>query len=73
MPVTFDLELCDGCGMCDAVCPGDVIHLHLAKSKSEIDVPYLKYPDECWHCGSCRQVCEVDAITIVFPPEMLVI
>ncbi|RLI00174.1 ferredoxin, partial [Candidatus Bathyarchaeota archaeon] len=34
---------------------------------------YLKYPDECWHCGACRQDCPVEAITIRFPPEMLLI
>jgi NAD-dependent dihydropyrimidine dehydrogenase PreA subunit len=34
--------------------------------------PVIKYPDECWHCGSCRQDCPVGAIRIVFPLQMMV-
>jgi NAD-dependent dihydropyrimidine dehydrogenase PreA subunit len=34
-------------------------------------VPLVKYPDECWHCGSCRLDCPVEAIAIRFGPEML--
>jgi NAD-dependent dihydropyrimidine dehydrogenase PreA subunit len=33
----------------------------------------LKYPEECWHCGSCRQDCPEGAIEIQFPPDMLTI
>jgi len=35
--------------------------------------PYLPRPEECWHCGSCRQDCPTEAISIVFPAEMLCI
>ena len=71
MPVVFDLELCDGCGKCDAACPGDVINL--ARPADRKKTPYLRYPDECWHCGSCRQVCPLKAVSVVFPPDMLCI
>jgi NAD-dependent dihydropyrimidine dehydrogenase PreA subunit len=37
----------------------------------ETKIPTVKYPDECWHCGSCRLDCPVTAITIKFGPEML--
>ncbi|MBT3991577.1 MAG: ferredoxin family protein [Rhodospirillaceae bacterium] len=85
MPVEFDYSICEGCGECDALCPGDVIYMrprgeadpvndnlsgtydHIKKPK----VPYLKYTEECWHCGSCRQDCPNEAITVVFPPDML--
>ncbi len=68
MPVAFDYELCDGCGKCAAVCPGDVIYM---RSAPEHRVPFNRYTDECWHCGSCRQDCPPKAIRIVFPPDML--
>jgi NAD-dependent dihydropyrimidine dehydrogenase PreA subunit len=37
----------------------------------EKKIPMVKYPDECWHCGSCRLDCPTEAITICFGPEML--
>ncbi len=93
MPVVFDLELCDGCGKCGRICPGDVIYMHRAEKTAgpngsgevvrinpqRLDVgthldkksPYLPRPEECWHCGSCRQDCPRKAIRIVFSPDML--
>ncbi|MBU2497597.1 MAG: ferredoxin family protein [Proteobacteria bacterium] len=68
MPPVFDMEKCSGCGLCDAICPGDVIYM---KDRDKEKEPYLKYPEECWHCGSCRQDCPEGAITIRFPPDML--
>ncbi|MFH1123393.1 MAG: ferredoxin family protein [Pseudomonadota bacterium] len=68
MPPVFDMEKCSGCGLCDAICPGDVIYMKNGGKEKE---PYLKYPEECWHCGSCRQDCPEGAITIQFPPDML--
>jgi NAD-dependent dihydropyrimidine dehydrogenase PreA subunit len=91
MPVTFDLSICDGCGKCDAICPGDVIYMHRPAwvddgsgtprqvNAARLDIgyhvdkksPYLPKPEECWHCGSCRQDCPKQAITVVFPPDIL--
>lgn len=70
MPVAFDYAKCDGCGTCSAVCPGDVIHM---RGKPREKLPYNRYADECWHCGSCRQDCPQQAITVVFSPDMLCI
>jgi adenylylsulfate reductase subunit B len=70
MPPVFDMEKCTGCGLCDALCPADAIYM---KERGEQKEPYLKYPQECWHCGSCRQDCPEGAITIIFPPDMLTI
>ncbi|MDP7626087.1 MAG: 4Fe-4S dicluster domain-containing protein [Rhodospirillales bacterium] len=93
MPVIFNLDKCDGCGICDNICPGDVIYMHRPKmmpvekglgkmhkvnpyrlgftSYPEKKSPFLPRPQECWHCGSCRQDCPQEAITVVFPPDML--
>lgn len=70
MPVAFDYELCNGCGVCSAVCPGDVIYMRGERGDK---LPFNRYADECWHCGSCRQDCRRKAISIVFPPDMLCI
>ncbi len=70
MAVAFDLDLCDGCGVCNSVCPGDVIYM---RGKPGEKLPFNRYPNECWHCGSCRQDCPQKAISIVFPPDMLCI
>jgi NAD-dependent dihydropyrimidine dehydrogenase PreA subunit len=43
------------------------------QTAEDADIPYLKYPEECWHCGSCRQDCPDEAIEIEFPPDMLCI
>jgi len=69
MPPVFDLDTCTGCGICEE-CMADAIYLKEVKGKK---VPYLKYPDECWHCGSCRQDCPAEAIKIIFPDTWLAI
>ena len=69
MPALIDADLCIGCGTCQA-CPGDVIHLEEVGGRL---LAVVKYPDECWYCGSCRQDCPVSAIAIQFSPAMLVI
>ncbi len=83
----IDMSKCDGCGKCGMLCPGDIIHMRPrmsddppnalrasaspASQKKMAKVAYLKYESECWHCGSCRQDCPVEAISVVFPPDML--
>jgi adenylylsulfate reductase subunit B len=69
MPPIFDLEKCTGCGICEE-CMADVIYM---KKGGDQKIPYLKYPEECWHCGSCRQDCPTQAIKIIFPSTWLTI
>ena len=66
MPPLIDFEKCSSCGMCEDICPGDIIHMD-----STMDKPSILFPDECWYCGSCRDVCPSDAIRYHFPDSML--
>ncbi|MFQ5857209.1 MAG: ferredoxin family protein [Anaerolineae bacterium] len=67
MPIVIDEKIClDGCTICDVFCPGDIIYRE-ARDKP----PEVKYQDECWYCGACALFCPVDAVSVVFPPEML--
>ena len=66
VPVTVDASLCiEGCTLCIDVCPLDSLALDPETGKAHM------YVDECWYCGLCEQACPSDAITIVFPQEML--
>jgi len=67
MPIVIDANLCkDGCTICDYFCPGDIIYRESPK-----EMPVVKYQDECWYCGICADNCPVDAITVVFPENMV--
>ncbi len=64
--IYFDEKACDGCGMCVEVCMCDAFEKNPEKGKP----PILKYPDECWFCGSCITHCpnkEEGAIKLVTP------
>jgi NAD-dependent dihydropyrimidine dehydrogenase PreA subunit len=60
------MKKCTRCGLCDAICPAEVDCMQTSADKK---TPYLKYPDECWHCGTCRQDFPDEAIEIQFPPD----
>ncbi|KKM10481.1 4Fe-4S ferredoxin [Clostridiales bacterium PH28_bin88] len=60
LPIKIDLNRCNGCGLCEKNCPGDLIFM-------QDGLPVVKYPDECWFCGACRIDCPEACIQIVFP------
>ncbi len=62
MPAVIDDSKCTGCGICDEICPGDIIYMSEDGSKAVI-----RYPEECWNCGSCRIECPEDVISYIFP------
>lgn len=65
MPPVFDYQKCNGCGICELYCPGDVIYMEGGDKDSRR--PVLKYPEECWHCGICRLDCRRGAVSYKFP------
>ena len=65
MAAKIDQNLCQRCGTCYDICPQDVFGFQ------EDEIPTVDYPDECWYCGACVIHCPVDAVSIIFPDEML--
>ena len=71
MPPVFNREKCTGCGYCDSICPADAIYMRDAGEKEE---PFLKYPEECWHCNACVFVCPVEgAVELRIPLPMMLL
>lgn len=64
MPPRIDASRCNLCGVCQDVCPGDILHT------SGGVAGLVRYPDECQHCDICRVECPEGAITIEFPWSM---
>lgn len=77
MPPIINYERCIGCEICDKRCLTDVFYTVPRAEAVEvlgrrvIKEVFVKYPDECWHCGVCRLDCPTDAIHYEFPSGML--
>ena len=65
MPPVIDLDKCTSCGICEEVCPGDILFLDRGKEH------LVRYPWECDHCAICRIDCPEEAVEIVFPLDQL--
>ena len=57
---------CIDCGNCVERCPDYII------DRTEEDGPFIRYPQECWHCAACRIGCPTGSIDIEFPITHLV-
>ncbi|MBI4968741.1 MAG: 4Fe-4S binding protein [Rhodospirillales bacterium] len=66
MTAVIDKKKCNGCGLCALYCPLDVIYM-------EDGIGHVVYPDECWHCGACRQECAKGAVRFEFGAMMLAV
>lgn len=63
MPPIIDHEKCTGCGTCAKICNSQIFVHAPQKDK----VPFIKFPDECWHCDSCVLDCPSGAISLRIP------
>ncbi len=61
---SIDLDKCTGCGICDQVCPADVIHMEpvevadaVAGLHREKWLPAIKYQQHCVTCFNCELFC----------------
>ena len=53
----FNSAACNGCGMCDAVCPHGVFN----RNGRTIT---LAHAESCMECGACQNNCPTNAITV---------
>ena len=65
------LEKCTGCGVCDVVCPADVIHMEPAGApdaisglRSAFALPAIKYREHCITCFSCEIFCPEQIVDV---------
>lgn len=61
-------EICNGCNKCVDGCPMAMIF----PAEKLGGPPVVRYPDECWYCGSCVMVCPTQppAIDLIHPLNM---
>ena len=57
---------CIDCGNCVERCPDYILE------RVEHEGPFVRYPQECWHCAACRIGCPTGSIEIEFPITHLV-
>ena len=58
-----DYDKCIGCGLCEKVCPGGILHLN-TEHKCEMDKIDSFGWNGCWKCEHCLAVCPKGAISI---------
>jgi NAD-dependent dihydropyrimidine dehydrogenase PreA subunit len=57
----IDRLLCIDCGLCEYVCPTDVLRFTDGKV-------HIVYPDDCCNCMECIFICPTDAV--ILTPEV---
>ena len=55
--LVYNAELCNGCTMCEAVCPHAVFAMNGRKAR-------LVQPQACMECGACQVNCVTGAIRV---------
>lgn len=55
----LDQERCNGCGICFACCPQDVLRMDENTGKA-----FIKYPEDCIACWACEYFCPVKCIEV---------
>lgn len=67
----IEIEKCTGCGVCDIVCPADVIHMEpvddpegLPGYRSTGLLPVIKYRQHCITCFSCEIFCPEQIVDV---------
>ena len=61
--VTIDENKCVGCNACANICRMQTILPNAVPGNP----PVVAYPDECWYCGCCVEVCRTGALSMNLP------
>ena len=63
--VTFDVERCKGCGLCEMVCPKKIVSLAHEKINTKGYHPAeCTDPEKCIGCAFCATMCPDSVITV---------
>ena len=62
--VTFDDNLCKGCGLCVSACPKHIIELKDEFNKKGYKRAGITKPEECIGCAFCATMCPDCVITV---------
>jgi Pyruvate/2-oxoacid:ferredoxin oxidoreductase delta subunit len=67
----IDIAKCTGCGICDVVCPADVIHMEPAPSATALPglnttklIPIIRFREHCITCFSCEIFCPEQIVDV---------
>ena len=61
--VSIDASRCVGCNACANICRmQSILPSHIPGQP-----PVVAYPDECWYCGCCVEVCRTGALEMNLP------
>jgi Pyruvate/2-oxoacid:ferredoxin oxidoreductase delta subunit len=68
---SIDKNKCTGCGVCDIVCPADVIHMEPAHESEPIAglrhanlLPVIKFREHCITCFNCEIFCPESIVDV---------
>ena len=63
--VTFNTDLCKGCGLCVDACPKDCLAIDETKlNKKGYSPAYAKNQEKCIGCAFCATMCPDCIITV---------
>ena len=63
--VTFEVECCKGCGLCETVCPKQIIALSKEKINAKGYHPAeITDQDKCIACAFCATMCPDSVIRV---------
>lgn len=61
--VTIDASRCVGCNACANICRMQTLLPNAVPGQP----PVVAYPDECWYCACCVEVCRTGALSMNLP------
>ena len=62
--VEVDSEQCDGCKLCTAFCPLDVLEIGAETNRRMLHFVIVEKPLSCLGCEQCERICPTAAIFV---------